>query len=421
MMYILNKYKIIAQILVVWAILSNVSIGISQNMNTTSSVITNRLKKANLELPYTDNIKFYNSKNLNLPFVEDLRLRAESDRFGFGTYRYQARLKFNSSEQRRAQSKLIGIEKSEFDTRQDLYILYSMQSTYFDILTWYVADKSLKLQKEEKIILEDKKLVYKKLLETGQKFDINDWLNNQNKIQEVSSDINYYQSKMEELRKYLLIQNNTGLQFDNWVSIESIKLIVSDVELSRNDPRYVINKLKEVKSKSRLEREKAKGKQWLDFVQLEYKPNDKFDINREISLGASFSIPFKSTNRIKINEAQVSILENISKTNLQLRKRKLKIERILANLNRNIKAYEDLIRFIQQNNIQETYDAYIEMGTISPLVLLEIKELLLSNELKILEIEEKIYEDYIELLSVSGKIVDLPLKNYLSDDFSSIN
>jgi len=70
--------------------------------------------------------------------------------------------------------------------------------------------------------------------------------------------------------------------------------------------------------------------------------------------------------------------------------------------------------------LDQTYQTYLKVQSISPLVLLDIKTNINKNRFKLLDEKKEIYEVYLDLLSVTSLYVTSPKRNYISENLNEL-
>ncbi len=404
--------------------ISFLSISLSgQSYLNTSQIIRLHIKQNEGFMPYGENVKFLNQKKQGLPLLNEISLRTESDEFELEKQRYQARFKFNTAKERISNQRIIESKKERYQIRQDAFLLNQLEEIYANLVDFYFIKQEIEYQEEELLILQDKKKIFQELLAQGQNFDVEKWLKNEENILELNSKLIKNRSVIAELKSLIQIdgEENKEFLFDDWLTINRLRLFVSDSTIKENlPPEYLINRIKEEEAKAEYQLEKSKANKWLDFVQFEYKGNDKLSYNKEISLGAGIKIPLRAFHRVKMNDAYLEILESEYKSKIDEKKYSKSLATSFGNLQRLLVEYDLFQEYIQTQNIQETYDAYLGNLSISPLLLLNIKQILIDQEKTSISIEKEIFEKYVRLLGDSGVLIRSPLRNYLNAEFKLV-
>ena len=394
-----------------------------QSFLNTSQILRQYIQRNESFIPYGENVKFLNQKKQGLPLLNEISLRTESDEFELNKQRYQARFRFNTNKERISNQKIIESKKERYQIRQDVFLLSQLEEIYTSLVDFYFISQEIKYQEEELLILQDKKQIFQKLLAQGQNFDVEKWLKNEENILEINSKLIKNRSVNAELKARIQVDGGEDEEFlfDDWLTINRLRLFISDSTINANlPPGFLINIIKEEEAKAEYQLEKSKANKWLDFVQFEYKGNKKLPYNKEISLGAGIKIPLRAFHRVKMNDAYLEILESEYKSKMDAKKYSKSMSISFSNLERLFVEYDLFQDYIKTQKIQETYDTYLGNLSISPLLLLNIKQILIDQKKTSISIQKEIFEKYIRLLSDSGILVRSPLRNYLNEEFKFI-
>jgi len=130
----------------------------------------------------------------------------------------------------------------------------------------------------------------------------------------------------------------------------------------------------------------------------------------------AFQIPTKGRNLLKMNKLQLDKIaaENEwGEANYLIQKERKNLLRSIHNwLEKHEQLTTDLIAV--QNTMMRNYSV---KNTINYEILsLKVRAHLLKKQLRIHHIEEKIFQAYVDWLGVTGKMIELPLVNYLTVD-----
>ncbi|MCD4794287.1 MAG: hypothetical protein K8R54_13715 [Bacteroidales bacterium] len=395
-----------------------------QSSKNTTQLLSKIIKNNTDSIPYAENIDFIQNNKQEMPLLNEINFRTESDEMEFELQRYQVRFKFNTMKERQSAKEIINNKKLQYEIRQNSYLLDKLEEANIDIVKLYYTKREIQLQKEELLLLQDKKNIYNKLINNGSDFDVDKWLSNEKNILEITTKLIKNKSLSNDLKCRLLKNDtiNITLQFDDWLSVYNLRLLVNDSAVNSNmHPNYAMNKAKEEEATAEYEFEKDQAKEWLDFLQFEYKGNDKLLPNKEFSLGMGIIIPFKSFSRIKVNNAYLELMESKYETQTENEEAEKNLFETYAKLDRLFMEYDLFQEFKEKQKTQETYDTYLKSPSLSPLFLINIKQVIISQEKKNLMIEKEIYLTYIKLLSQSGILIQIPLRNYLNNELSLID
>ena len=412
-------------IILLLVVLCYTTILAAQSPATTTGIMKQNIEKINKQIPYAANLNFYTSNKQKLPRVEEMSFRTESDELEFAQQKYQFRVQFNSRKSRRIISHIVHAGKTEYEYRQDLYLLSRLEELNRDIVDWYFLTEKMKVQTEKLILLNDKKTVYQKLLKNTAGFDLDKWLSNEEEIQSTDAILLNASERLRAIAERLSTDSSRdlNLNFDDWITLDKLRLEVANIFANEvESPEIALSRVDEDLAVAEYELEKAKAKKWFDFAQIEYKGNKKLPWQREFSVGAAFNIPISSSNRIKKNKAALAVIDSKYKTQLKEEKLAADWQESKDNLSHLFAQYDLLDEFITQQKLQETLNSYHNGdNTLSPINLIDLQQIILRQKSKKLAIKREIYLAYVKLLHDSGVLIQTPLKNYLSNGKYSLD
>lgn len=389
-----------------------------QDIFTTSDILRKNLP-SDKNLPYLDNLSFLKNDAKGLPLLENFQFRTEVNEFEFQQQEYLLRFNLNSTDERKAYDRILSANRAIYELKQEEYIGDIMQDVYSAMVDYYFDSRKLELVRGNLDLLRDRRTVLTKLISNADNVNINNWLSNQDDIIEESSDSLALRLSLENIgSKYFSAKTqNASLSLDDFITIEKIEEIVNSL-LTDLEPNTALKlaMAQEYSAKAEYDLEKAETSKWLDFFQVRYQSDRDVSFQKELSFSSSINIPTKSTNRAKRNEAALKLWDRKYNRILEQEKINNNLYSDILKLSSAIKKYKELELLVSSQKLEETYVDYLEVGTVSPLVLLGLKENINKYQSKLLNDEENIYDIYVDILRNSALFVNSPIKNYLSQN-----
>lgn len=394
----------------------------AQTSFTSTQLLANDLQPdADMSLLLQNNLQFLKESKQGMPFVEKMEFRTETDRLDFERQEYQFRMSFNKGRSRKVQDKITKNNIKLYETRTQIINQAELAKRYKMIIDWHYGQLELERLKALKILAEDKKTVYQKMLLNALVIEIDDLLKVEEGILELDRDI----SKAERLKAHAIRQLFPGqsalidytLEADSWISVERMEsflkenktLPLQNLEQTQKEVQVDFLQLE-------YDLEKSEEKKILDFVQVKYAQREDLEVHRELSLGLGFNIPTKSSARVKLNEDMLDILNEQYEQQLITSNLEEKIAAYYAEFDMLIEEYRLIQQQISANRLEATYEKYSTTEEVNPLTLLRIKESVLENKRLVKEIEKEVCLLFLEILKCKGLIHQTPTRNYLSDD-----
>lgn len=371
-----------------------------------------------VEIPYQDNLDFLNNKAKGMPFIGKYEFRTETDEMELAQQQYQFRFDLNSRDERKAYDKILAANAEKYSLFQSVQELDLLEEKYSNIIDLYFNQKEMELIQEDLLLLSDKRIVLKKIIENESLIDVNDWLSLENEIFRVQSDSLELGLEKYEIVYKILGPNREIAKIDdsNFIQIETLKKIALD---KINDkilhPDQAIAVAEENIANAEYNLEEAEANKWLEFLQVQYSAENNLSFQREFSFGTSIVIPNKNNNRVKKNDAILELLESKYKTRREEEEKNRQIKSDEVKLIGLINQLEEFKSMVNSQELESMFSSYSEKKIVSPLVLLDLKRSILKNKSKQLNFEKDIYETYIGLLSKKAILIETPRINYLSE------
>ncbi len=384
--------------------------------NYTSSMMLNAYKN-DLSLPlYDEYVNGVNSMRFKIPLVEEVNLRTESDQFDFGRQEYAVRTMFNGFNE----SKYYNLEKSSLTNLKQIEKSEREKSALYEK---YKDIIQLKYNIEKIPIIDSLEIQYNQRLNQlirsisiGEFIDPKDVLKIEENLYDLSQKRKSAIVAIESSKSKLNLGKNSSIDFDDWITLNVIEKIYPS--LVYKVPTTIDQKFAEsnLRYQSKYMMENANNKRILDYAQLRYSKRDNLLFQDEFSIGVGLRLPYQGSN-IK------------SKNDYLLKKNELQFEKNTKSIQgeedfkRDMATLESLIaeaKFYITTN-EKIFKVLNESHLESALAIINAKKMIeLTNKEKRLELGEKITLYFINLIQDADKLIELPLKNYLTDKLSNL-
>ena len=370
-------------------------------------------------------IDYINNNPLTTPLIDEVQFRTETRDFDPERQQYALRVSPNSFGQKKYSKAYYRNMLVEFDTRWNEALNKALRDRYLLLIDLIKTQRYLAAQQQQQLVLEDRITVLKKN-STAVGFNYQDLIDAENDYQKSLLDIidleqdeaRYQQQGMEMLgSSNPLAINDTGLVdvafISRWLATLPTSADSTNINLTRNQ-----NNLRQIELEYLEER--AQSKNILDFVQAEYRNDEREGIIEDFRIGLGLNLPVTKSSQSKLNRLSLERLEQENdlqtyRTNLQ---RELDIGR--SKLEVLIKKYETVNAFILSSDTENSLQKYLSIEGISPLTLLGVQESIIDNELRLYGLEKDIFQEYITLLDKMGLLVQRPLVDYFTINQSNI-
>jgi len=369
-------------------------------------------------------LQFLKNENQSIPLLDKMEFRTESDEWSLEQQEYLFRMSFNTRKSQKIQNQVTENNIQLYDLQAQRLVERQLFQQYIHIIQWYYAEEELGRLSKKKEVLEDKRMVYQKMMADALTFDIDNLLKIEESLQELRRSI----LQLEHQKKYSIEQliseneplSNLELDADDWISIETMQRILNKIQPTENQTlAQDIQAIKVLSEELNYDMEKVEGQKILDFVQLKYAGKDKLEIDKEFSLGVGINIPTKASGRAKMNNAMLDIFEEKYKQQELETELEEELKEHYAEFQLLIAEHELIQQYIHKNELNDTFEKYRKIGTVPPLTLLRIKEGILKDEKNLQKIEKEACLLFLEIIKRKGQLRQFPNVNYLSDDLHS--
>lgn len=366
---------------------------------------------------------FLNTQSYEVPFIDKLEVRTRTEKNDLEQQQYQIRLSPTGRKERRAYRQFHQSTIAYETTEKQAILQEELINRYNLLIDWWDFLGSISLLQQQQLVIEDRIIVLKQqaLME---EFQIVSLIDAENALHEVQQNILKKQLRQQRLEKAIQRDLNlsTSLTIDtsNWLSFINLKKAVNILTTMNASHTKLVQRQSElelIKSEENLE--SARNKKWLDFVEARYQNDPKDPFSEEFSIGLGIEIPFKNQALLDLNELGLERLE--VQNELILIKEELTngIIEIQEKLELIFQQHALITQQIQDSQAQFSFDQFKTTTNIDPLALLKIQEGLLKRQSSLQKLEAEAYELYVEMLELTGKVVELPLRNYLQEGFEA--
>lgn len=392
----------------------------AQKNFSTTQLLSKRLDHPG-RLLLQDNLEGLRNNKQKMPVIDEFSFRTETDELDAERQEYLLRLNFNNRAARNIQDEKNKSKTHLYELKDEVLREEQLIKRYEHIAKWYFADNELEWFAAKRAVLEDQKTIYKKMMANALQLNLDGLLKTEEDLQKMDQEmLELVHEKNFAIKQLFPGEENPEiylLQASNWISLETMQKVLAKItssetptleqELQQNDVDL---------AKLDYAMEVAEAEKVLDFVQAKYAGRDRLETAREFSFGLSLIIPTKSSNRIKVNEAQLDIFDEQFRLELLQKEIEEDIMVAYSKFDQLIEEYQLIKKYITNNQLEDTYKKYRSNGTVHPLTLLRIKESILKNQRELQKIEKEACLLFIDILSYKGLISRTPSINYLSND-----
>lgn len=389
----------------------------AQTELTTSEILASAKNQYLLTLQQK-RVDFLKKNNPKLPLMDELEFRTETNDFQISEQEYALRARFHTKDQQKAQANFNQARIELKSIEEQLLLSELLKERYLGIMEALYFKQLLEAKNEEKLILEDRLSVLKKSVQLP-KFDILDLIDAEDELHNAERDIVRLENSITENEtKILRWTNQLGTLQENdlqFIDIEQVMELVRSMpeEPSTSHASLVKRNLNVTLASREQAVRRAREENTWEFFQARIGGTDDNGFRQNFTLGLGFRIPVRNQQADDLNALEYEKIDERAKyEELQLAL-KNRMGQIRTEIENQYRLYQLLENQLKDNQAEEVLKQYQKIAGASPLAMLKLKGNHFAKELEQFRIEQDIYRLYIELLDASGKMMELPLRNYL--------
>ena len=368
-----------------------------------------------------------------IPGIDGIEFRLRNTGFDEEDFLYSIRIKPRGLGETRAASRFNTSISSNNKYKQKLLLNVAIYERYL-LYVYLVEYKTLHEYYKDLITLYDDRINVMESQAHSEEFKLEKLIKEEKDrtkewvmCKEIEKNIQVFELNA---KRYLNDESFENFDTSGLVSIETVmnRLNETNFVLDTNNAYldYYRNKLE--LEKARFELEKAESRRYLDMINFRYDNKDmadeirdknnfkNYDYKKAFGIELSFQIPNLTNSAADYNRRKASYLSEIEKYNKTKEELDAKVRKDLADLNQLIAQYKYLKARETEVDAEASLKKYLQIEGIDPLVLLDVKENVLKNKIEMAQIKYGILRNYIYVLDNAGKLSDMPIRNYLSEE-----
>lgn len=392
----------------------------AQNTITTSDFLSKALENQAILL-HERQLDFLKNTDYELPWADQLEFRTETDEMDLNRQEYLMRFRYNTRGERQAQRNLHQSDIQQQVLKKTGLLEDALMDYYFLLMKYITLDREINIVQQQQLVASDKLTVIRKKAAALSDFNLNDLLNAESRTHELELKQMELEGEFQQLKKTMSTPFNAdeNIKLDT-TNILSIPALIDKIPLLlglTTKSELAERQLAIEKTELELEKEKAENNWQLDYLQFKHAGRDNLTYAREWSFGMGVEIPLKGTNKLAKNEIMLERIELENRLTLQTISLNERLQKKQQELNLKIDQYNLANQQLSKSQLQFSYDNYPQFNDTDPLLLLNIKANILNRQANLLNIEKDIYSLYLEIIELSGRAVEMPLRNYLHNNW----
>jgi hypothetical protein len=359
---------------------------------------------------------------------DELQFRYEADRMDMREHNFEIRvspLRFGErdAEQQRFQTRIQFMKLRTKILRDKI-----RARRYKNAVEYIFRLKQLKVTERLQEVWSDRIKVHMSRI-GSENFQPTDLISAQDKQVELESDLLDLHRKIwnskQKLIEGMINVDSLAVDTDLLMSHLQIRDYVSpmrpaDAAQDTNSPYAQLSRIRLESARTKYDVQMAQENDWISYVKAGYKlelPKDSEDPiesgPKNWSAGIGIKIPLFSgrdqgliNSRMDLMEARANHTEEMHKLNEEMEDLRLDIDLLIQRL-------ELLSGHKKKADEGKLFDAYAEMASLDPLILLKARESSLLSSLQEIKLNYQIFLKYLEILELNGDFGKFPQRNLL--------
>jgi hypothetical protein len=270
-------------------------------------------------------------------------------------------------------------------------------------------------------------------LQNSTDFDLTDLIKAEKELAKLISEKIEEEQEVKTANKYinLICGDSLGGEIDTTglITVDAIKQVLESIKTELGEGTNVY--LRDVKSEfdcseNRYKLAKAKSKKVISYLEFSYdfgslneefaRKEDlkKYNLNNAYILELGIKIPGFSSSEDDLMRYKMDY--SFTKKEYQSLKSEMaaKIKKDISDIKAYIERYELMSARETEADAEASLKKYMQLSGVDPLVLLSIQESVIKNRFEKEKVYFSILRNFIYVMDVTGKLVDKPIKNFLS-------
>ena len=361
-----------------------------------------------------------NTRSYNLPYIEKLEVRTETNEFDWRKQEYLLRVSPNSRRnvktQRQFQETARYLSEKELEVAKN----QAIRERYDLIIDNIFLKKILFIKKKQATLLKDKVTLLQRSISLDD-FDVLELIEAEDDRQKNKREImdleNAILTNKNNINRNITTGKKIKFNGEKMITIKDIKILLQSLKSSETvHPRVEVQSAEVYNQMLEYQWESSKTKFSLGFVQAKYGYDAEDNFRKSFSIGVGFDIPFKSMGRIDLNELELEVRESESdfrNIKNQISEGKYNQKQQLENL---IRKYELVAQQLENGESEYALKEYQKIAETPPKALVKLRENTLKLEMLLEALAYKIMKSLVGYLDYSGLLVRDSFKNYLEKD-----
>lgn len=372
---------------------------------------------------YYQRSEFLQRNPYRSPLIHRFEFRTRSNDFNLSQDDFRLRINPTNPFEIRANKDYYDLETDALVLEYQYALNRSIHRRYHQIIACYQLQDEIILMEREITLQKDQlKILEANLNNSG--FEISEYIDQKENLIDMVLEMNElrhdHEKIIHEIRSEYSFSGNIRPNEISLISNYQIKNIIelkSEIADTSNNIHIENLNYQAMLDEQRIRVEQAEGKRNIGYLQAEY---DRFrgdDFNKHLGYQIGIRIPVTNPDRPDLNRRKLELVDD--KADILREKTALEVQCELLKMDLSYLFSQDeligeaisndtLLKLLQQD------------ANIGPQDLIEAQKSILKMKRYDQLIQWEIYKSFIDYLYYSGKLIDVPLRNYLSENLDAI-
>jgi hypothetical protein len=411
------KFQIPLYIVFIFVNVSVPTIVYAQNTLSTSDILASAKQQYVLGLQQK-RVSFLKESTYKLPLVDEIEFRTETNDFRLKEQQYVLRGRFHTKLQQQAHADFHQA-KIELNTIDEQLLMQDLLIDRYDaIIKVSYFKKLLVAKKEQKVLLEDRMTVLKKSINLP-RFNVIDLIDAEDDLHLVDRDILKLKNSLNLVQQeiYRFSSKRGYLKTDDLqlIGVEQLMKVARSLSTEPSSTHATLMKRNlnvDIAVKEQAIRV-TQEENTVDYFQAKIGGTDDRGFRQSFSLGMGITIPVRNRQKQNLDELEFEKIDEglkYEELKIQLKDRMIQVR---LEMETQYELFQLLNQQLENSQVDEVLQQYQKVAGTSPIAMLKLRGSKFKKELEQFRIQQEIYLLYVELLDASGKMMELPLRNYL--------
>ncbi len=372
---------------------------------------------------YEQKSQFLEKNPYKSPWVQRTEFRIRTNDFNISADDYRFRISPTNPFEIRANKQYYQMEFNLLLSEYQKALNSALNERYQLIIDYLELSSRQSFKEKQILIIEDElKLHNAEMNDPG--FSLMDYLEAKENLIQAHLEFNelYHQRELinVEIKSKYAFTGEIASEDINLVDIKTLENWLNTIFLDYDTSNTIhAENLQQqnLLTEQRIKLERAEDRRNIGFLQAEFdrERGDEFDDHMGFQIG--IRVPLTNPDRPDMNRSRIDLIEDKAETVQRITEINIRTELLRIKLKYLFDQYDLISNNIKDGNFQRIA-SFIQ--DIRPEDLLKAQRVVLRLERLENQIKWEIYKSYIDYLYFRGQLIELPLRNYLSADFTEI-